>query len=90
MLQNGQFQLCLLKDKISAAYAGRGMKCSFMNLASLEWLETQMHPAPAQPCMSLWPLKIFNFILNHNIYPPQHLVNLCTVDSGCLTISLGG
>lgn len=36
------------------------------------------------------PLKIFNFILNHNIYPPQHLVNLCTVDSGCLTISLGG
>lgn len=35
------------------------------------------------------PLKIFNFI-HLNIYPLQHLLNVCTVELFCLIISSGG
>lgn len=40
--QKGQFKVCILTDKISAACVGLGIKCLFMDLSSLDWLETQM------------------------------------------------
>ena len=46
-------------------------------------------PSASHASVANLPLKIFNFILL-NIYPLQHLSNLCTVDLGCLIITLGG